>query len=79
MTNEFRSINGSCSSLVPRGEGYEGVSLDNQVCPVVGAQPGQAFVDGNAFAYLSYDYRFSHTWRVSVCVSFLRRFLINLA
>lgn len=72
MTNEFRSINGSCGSLVPRGEGYEGVSLDNQVCPVVGAQSGQAFVDGNAFAYLSYDYRFSHTWRnFGIIIAFL--------
>ncbi|KAK0431236.1 hypothetical protein EV421DRAFT_1854566 [Armillaria borealis] len=53
MTNKFCSINGSFGSLVPRGDGNKGISLDNQLCPVVGAHSCQAFVDGIAFTYLS--------------------------
>ena len=64
LTNEFRTIKGACSSLVPQGPGYENVTLANQVCAVVGAVPGQSFVDGNKFVLLSYGFRYSHTWMV---------------
>ncbi|KAF5330227.1 hypothetical protein D9611_010600 [Ephemerocybe angulata] len=62
LTNEFRTLRGACSSLVPQGPGYENVSLENQVCAVVGAQPGQDFVDGAEFARLSYGFSYSKTW-----------------
>ncbi|KAG6879471.1 hypothetical protein C0992_002357 [Termitomyces sp. T32_za158] len=61
--NEFHTLNGTCSNLVPQGPGYEGVSLRNQVCPTVGAVKGQSIVDGNDFVQLSYDFSFSHVWR----------------
>jgi ATP-binding cassette subfamily G (WHITE) protein 2 (SNQ2) len=64
MMNEFHTLNGTCSILVPQGPGYENVSLANQVCTTVGAQPGMPTVDGNAFAYVSYDYKYSDLWRV---------------
>lgn len=64
MMNEFHTLNGTCSTLVPQGPGYENVSLANQVCTTVGAQPGMPTVDGNAFTYLSYDYKYSDLWRV---------------
>lgn len=64
MTNEFRTLNPECKSLVPRGPGYENVTLENQVCTVVGAQPGQTFVDGGRFVNLYYDFDSSNTWRV---------------
>ena len=64
LTNEFRTLEGTCTSLVPQGPGYENVSLENQVCAVVGAVPGQNFVDGARFAELSYGFKFSHTWMV---------------
>lgn len=64
MTNEFHTINGTCGNLVPQGPGYEGISLENQVCPVVGAQPGVSTVDGSDFARLSFNYLHSNTWRV---------------
>jgi ATP-binding cassette, subfamily G (WHITE), member 2, SNQ2 len=72
MANEFRTLNGACSSLVPQGPGYENVSLANQVCTTVGSQPGQEFVNGNTFLQVSFGYSFSHVWRVrcSVCLSF---------
>ena len=66
FTNEFRTIRGKCSSLVPQGPGYQNVSIENQVCTVVGSQSGQLYVDGNLFAGLSHEYYWSNTWRVSI-------------
>ncbi|KAG1763106.1 ABC-2 type transporter-domain-containing protein [Suillus occidentalis] len=73
LMNEFHSLNGTCSMLVPSGPGYENISLANQVCATVGAQPGQNFVDGNLFAELSYEYYYSNLWRDFgiVCVFFI--------
>jgi ATP-binding cassette, subfamily G (WHITE), member 2, SNQ2 len=65
LTNEFRTLNGTCSTLVPRGAGYENVTIDNQVCTAVGSQAGESTVDGNTFVQLSYGYSFSNLWRVS--------------
>jgi len=64
MTNEFRTLQGTCSNLVPKGPGYENVQLANQVCTTLGALPGQPFVDGARFASLSFEYSFSKTWMV---------------
>ncbi|KAG6877003.1 hypothetical protein C0993_011111 [Termitomyces sp. T159_Od127] len=47
IANEFHTLNGTCSNLVPQGPGYEGVSLSNQVCPTVGAVAGQSIVDAS--------------------------------
>ncbi|KAF6758018.1 pleiotropic drug resistance ABC transporter [Ephemerocybe angulata] len=63
MTNEFSTLDGICSNLVPSGPGYEGVSLANQVCPVVGGQPGQDRVNGNTYLALSYRYYHHDMWR----------------
>ncbi|KAG2063871.1 ABC-2 type transporter, partial [Suillus decipiens] len=32
MMNEFHTLSGTCSTLVPQGPGYENVLLANQVC-----------------------------------------------
>ncbi|KAG6818504.1 hypothetical protein H0H93_004452 [Arthromyces matolae] len=63
VANEFHTISGICSNLIPRGPGYEGVSLSNQVCTMVGAVHGQSTVDGNRFIQLSYGYTYSNVWR----------------
>ncbi|KAH8997919.1 pleiotropic drug resistance ABC transporter [Lactarius akahatsu] len=63
ISNEFHTLDGACSNLVPSGTGYENVSLANQVCGTVGSIPGQSTVDGNRFISLSYDYSYSHLWR----------------
>ena len=63
MTNEFHTLNGTCSSLVPSGAGYSNVSLENQACSTVGAVPGVATVDGNNFLRLSFSYNFGNLWR----------------
>ena len=65
LTNEFHTLDGTCSSLVPSGPGYENISLMNQVCTTVGSVPGQNTVNGNTFVGISYDYDYSHLWRVS--------------
>ena len=61
MSNGFHTLNGTCSNLVPSGVGYENVSI----CGTLGSIPGQSTVDGNRFILLSYDYSYSHIWRVS--------------
>ena len=66
MANEFHALNGQCALLVPSGPGYENVSLINQVCTAVGSVQGESTVSGDIFAELSYGYKYSHIWRVSV-------------
>lgn len=79
LTNEFRTLRGVCSSLVPQGPGYEAVQLANQVCTMVGSLPGQSFVDGTRFAQLSYGYSFSHTWmNFGIVIGFSVGFVIAL-
>ncbi|KAH7099818.1 pleiotropic drug resistance ABC transporter [Auriculariales sp. MPI-PUGE-AT-0066] len=63
MTNEFRTLNGECSNVVPSGPGYENVAIDNTVCSTVGSQPGQSTVSGAAFTQISYGFTYSNTWR----------------
>ncbi|KAF8477639.1 ABC-2 type transporter-domain-containing protein [Russula ochroleuca] len=63
ISNEFHTLNGSCSDLIPSGAGYENVSLANQVCGTVGSIAGQSTVDGNRFIELSFNYSHSHLWR----------------
>ena len=64
MANEFRTLNLECSSLVPQGPGYESITLENQVCAVVGAVPGQTTVNGLRYLKLSFNYEWTHMWRV---------------
>jgi ATP-binding cassette subfamily G (WHITE) protein 2 (SNQ2) len=72
LTNEFHTLNGACSDLVPRGAGYENITLVNQVCTTIGSLPEQPFVNGDSFVELSYGYSHSHLWRVSRTCCFLR-------
>ena len=65
MANEFHTLDGPCSSLVPSGPGYEGVAASNQACTVVGSQPGQTRVNGLTYIGLSFEYYYYHLWRVS--------------
>jgi len=69
MTNEFHTLNGVCSNLVPQGPGYENITIDNQVCTTVGALPGESHVSGSRFVLLSYGFKQSNTWMV--CPSLL--------
>ncbi|KAG2159222.1 ABC-2 type transporter-domain-containing protein [Suillus bovinus] len=63
LTNEFHTLNATCTTLVPQGPGYENISLANQVCTTVGSLPGMTTVDGNRFVDMSYGYSYSYLWR----------------
>ncbi|KAH9484099.1 Brefeldin A resistance protein [Psilocybe cubensis] len=76
MTNEFSTLNGTCSVLVPHGPGYENITLANQVCATVGAVPGEATVDGNNFVLLSYGFKHSNLWmNFGIVIAFLVGFV----
>ena len=77
ISNEFRTLNGTCSNLIPSGAGYENVSLTNQVCGTLGSIPGQSTVDGKRFIALSFDYSYSHIWRVSDVTSGTSMFVVT--
>ncbi|KAJ6520879.1 pleiotropic drug resistance ABC transporter [Mycena vulgaris] len=62
VANEFHTLKGACSVLVPQGPGYETISLTNQVCATVGSTAGQNFVDGNSFIAASYGYSYANEW-----------------
>ncbi|TFK52827.1 hypothetical protein OE88DRAFT_1711701 [Heliocybe sulcata] len=79
LTNEFRTVDGTCATLVPQGPGYEGISLANQVCTTVGSLPGQALVNGARYVALSYGYYSSNIWRnFGIICAFAVGFIIIL-
>ncbi|KAG6850300.1 hypothetical protein H0H93_015242 [Arthromyces matolae] len=79
LTNEFRTLNGKCSVIVPSGPGYEYVSLSNQACTTVGSVPGTAFVDGARYTLLSFSFSWSNTWQnFGITVAWGLGFLILL-
>ncbi|GAA6000108.1 hypothetical protein JCM10207_006055 [Rhodosporidiobolus poonsookiae] len=64
LTNEFRTLNVPCVTLIPQGAGYEGISVANQVCSgTQGATAGSAIVNGLAYCETNFGYKWSHTWR----------------
>ncbi|KAI9569369.1 ABC-2 type transporter-domain-containing protein [Boletus coccyginus] len=63
MVNEFHTLNGMCTTLVPSGPGYGNVTLVNQVCTTVGSQPGMATVPGDIYAHVSFGYSHSNLWK----------------
>ncbi|KAF2804985.1 uncharacterized protein BDZ99DRAFT_511487 [Mytilinidion resinicola] len=80
MAVEFHGRRAPCTTLVPSGPGYEHVKLANQVCAVVGAKPGQAFVSGDEYVKLSFDFEYAHVWRnLGVCIAFFVLFTITSA
>ncbi|KAG2038968.1 P-loop containing nucleoside triphosphate hydrolase protein [Suillus americanus] len=79
VVNEFHTLDGVCSTLVPQGPGYENVSLVNQVCTTAGSQPGQLLVDGSIYVGLTFDFWYGHLWRnFSVICAFYLVFLAAL-
>jgi ABC-type multidrug transport system permease subunit len=63
MAVEFHGREAPCQALVPSGPGFENADVANQVCAVVGSKPGNAFVLGDDYINLSFDYHYSHVWR----------------
>lgn len=64
LANELHGVQARCSSFIPAGPGYEGVSPLNQVCAVAGSVAGQRYVDGDVYMKLVYDYSYDNLWKV---------------
>jgi ABC-type multidrug transport system ATPase subunit/ABC-type multidrug transport system permease subunit len=80
MANEFHDSMATCSSLIPSGAGFQNVSLSNQVCPVVGAKPGESLVNGDDYVRLSFDYSYASIGRnIGILCAFLCAFTITFA
>ncbi|KAI0922386.1 hypothetical protein AcV7_005930 [Taiwanofungus camphoratus] len=62
VVNEFSTLNGTCSMLIPSGLGYKNVSLLNQACVTVGALPGQASVSGTLYMKYQYSFHYKNLW-----------------
>ncbi|KAI5963215.1 SNQ2 [Candida pseudojiufengensis] len=78
IASEFHGRHMDCDGqyLTPSGPGYENLSSGEQVCAFVGAQPGQNWVLGDTYLYLSYTYKFDHVWRnLGILIGFLAFFL----
>lgn len=64
LSAEFHNRKMDCgNTLVPSGPGYQNVSSDNQVCAFIGSKEGQAWVLGDDYLKLQYEYKYSHVWR----------------
>lgn len=69
LANEFRTLNVPCVALVPSGPAYPGISIANQVCAVLGAEPGNAIVSGSSYILAAFGYTYANVWRNLVCDS----------
>ncbi|OTA55242.1 hypothetical protein K449DRAFT_176834 [Hypoxylon sp. EC38] len=64
MVNEFNGREFPCSSTVPAGpEYFNQTGMSGKVCPVIGAEPGEPYVQGSSYLLLKYGYERSHLWR----------------
>lgn len=63
MINEFASIKYTCATddLAPAGPGYNNIA--NQVCALVGSDPGQATLSGASYIKAQYGFETSNLWR----------------
>ncbi|RBQ82100.1 hypothetical protein VDGD_09104 [Verticillium dahliae] len=80
VVNEFHNRNFICTNYVPSTDpaaGYESVSNDNRVCTAVGSIPGNDFVNGDAYASLSFGYEWANRWRnFGILIAFMLGFLV---
>lgn len=80
MAIEFHGRNAPCQQLIPSGTGYEDVRTQNQVCPIVGARPGDPFVFGDDYIGISLDYHYANVWRnLGISIAFFVTFTILYA
>lgn len=63
MINEFANLSYECSSsdLVPSGTEY--TNFANQVCAVVGSEPGQRLLSGMTYIQAQYGFEKANLWR----------------
>lgn len=63
MINEFHGRNFPCSTFVPSGPGYAGITPEQQICSVTGASASLHYVNGDAYINTTFQYYHSHLWR----------------
>lgn len=74
VANEFHGHEYICSSIIPA---YTPLQGDSWICSAVGAIPGRATVNGDAYIAASFDYYYSHVWRnFGILIAFLVVFLV---
>ncbi|KIW02434.1 uncharacterized protein PV09_06248 [Verruconis gallopava] len=72
MINEFHNRNFTCSSFIPSGPGYQGISGLNRVCTAVGSVAGATSTNGDAYINSAYEYYHVHKWRnVGIIIAFV--------
>ncbi|KAI5963216.1 uncharacterized protein KGF55_003008 [Candida pseudojiufengensis] len=78
IASEFHGRRMDCDGqyLTPSGTGYENLSSGEQVCAFTGSKPGQNWILGDDYLFLSYTYKFDHVWRnLGILIGFLAFFL----
>ncbi|KAF2121683.1 AtrD, ABC-transporter [Lophiotrema nucula] len=63
MINEFNKRSFPCTNFVPSGPGYSSVGMEFKTCNLIGARPGEGFVEGSDYVLEKYAYRAQHLWR----------------
>ena len=65
LSNEYRGKKFLCEDamLVPNGPDYPNVNVQNQVCPVAGARPGERYVDGPTYLWQTYQFTWDNVRR----------------
>ncbi|KAJ5698388.1 ABC transporter CDR4 [Penicillium macrosclerotiorum] len=72
MVNEFHDRTFPCSSIVPSGGTYNGMSMDHRICSTVGAESGSDHVSGSLYLELSFQYAKGHLWRnMGILIAFM--------
>ncbi|KAG7142602.1 ABC multidrug transporter C like protein [Verticillium longisporum] len=76
MANEFHDREFPCEGIIPYGTGYDILPSDSTVCPVVGALPGSATVQGDRYINMAFAYYHGNKWRnIGILIAFLIFFL----
>ena len=76
MVNEFHDREFKCASYVPAGPSYQNFADSLRVCAVVGAVPGNDFVNGTDYLALSFEYFNKHKWRnIGIIIAYIVVFL----
>lgn len=76
MLNEFVGRTFECVSFVPAGPSYN-PSAGEQVCSIVGAKPGDDFIEGTDYLSVSYGYYNANRWRnIGIIIVFLFFFMV---
>lgn len=63
VANQFHHTDLQCAqgSYVPFGPTYNDLAYGS--CTLAGSQPGQQFVDGDAYIQAQFSYSYGHVWR----------------